>query len=238
MITGVSKVVVPVDDQERAKQFWTERVGFTLRRDESYGAERWIEVSPPDGGPLLVLSPRAAHERKRELPDELPHSPAALGQLAMGRLDVGAVEEHAALERLDALIGRWRTQGRTTAASRVPPDQIDAVDTYERPPGGALLHLVEARVGDQKVEGAEIIGFDPARGRYVTHYFGSDGPNAYEASLVEQDGALVWTMRSTKDRFTGTFNDERNVITGHWDALDDDSTWQPWMDITLTREAS
>jgi predicted enzyme related to lactoylglutathione lyase len=74
MITGVSKVVIPVDDQERAKQFWTTRIGFELRRDESYGEERWIEVRPPGGGPLLVLSPRAAGE-KREVPDELPHSP-------------------------------------------------------------------------------------------------------------------------------------------------------------------
>jgi hypothetical protein len=42
---------------------------------ESYGDERWIEVSPPEGGPLLVLSPRAADEPRREVPDELPHSP-------------------------------------------------------------------------------------------------------------------------------------------------------------------
>jgi lactoylglutathione lyase len=75
MITGVSKVVVPVLDQERAKAFWTTRIGFELRRDEVYGDERWIEVSPPAGGPLLVLSPRADDEPKRELPDGLPHSP-------------------------------------------------------------------------------------------------------------------------------------------------------------------
>jgi predicted enzyme related to lactoylglutathione lyase len=75
MISGVSKVVVPVDDQERAKQFWTTRIGFELHRDESYGEERWIEVSPPDPGPLLVLSPRPANESRREVPDELPHSP-------------------------------------------------------------------------------------------------------------------------------------------------------------------
>jgi len=36
---------------------------------------------------------------------------------------------------------------------------------------------------------------------------------------------------------TGTFDDEGNMITGHWDALDDDSNWRPWMEITLTREA-
>jgi Protein of unknown function (DUF1579) len=149
-----------------------------------------------------------------------------------------AHESSAALERLDALIGRWKTQGWTTEAPGVPADRIDAVDTYERLPGGALLHLVDAQVGDQKVEGAEIIGYGPAPAGYVTQYFGSDGASAYEASLVEDDGALVWTMRSEKDRFTGTFNDERNMTTGHWDALDDDSNWRPWMDITLTREPS
>jgi hypothetical protein len=83
------------------------------------------------------------------------------------------------------------------------------VDTYERLPGGALLHLVDADVADQRVEGAEIIGFDPARGSYVTQYFGSAGPNTYEASLSEEGGSLVWRMLSTNDRFIGTFNDER-----------------------------
>jgi hypothetical protein len=37
MIRGASKIIVPVDDQERAKEFWTARVGFELRRDETYG---------------------------------------------------------------------------------------------------------------------------------------------------------------------------------------------------------
>jgi hypothetical protein len=145
------------------------------------------------------------------------------------------VEFSAALERLDVLIGRWKTQGWTTPTSGTA-ERIDAVDTYQRLPGGALLHLVDARVGDQNVEGAEIIGFDPARGRYVTPYFGTDGPKAYEASLVDHDGSLVWTMRGEKDRFTGTFDHERNVITGHWEDRDDDLTWRPWMEITLTRE--
>jgi lactoylglutathione lyase len=75
MISGVSKVVVAVDDQERAKQFWTTHIGFELHRDESYGEERWIEVGPPDSGPLLVLTPRLANESRREVPDELPHLP-------------------------------------------------------------------------------------------------------------------------------------------------------------------
>jgi catechol 2,3-dioxygenase-like lactoylglutathione lyase family enzyme len=55
MIQGASKVVVPVDDQERAKQFWTERMGFAVAVDEPYSDERWIEVVPPDKGVVLVL---------------------------------------------------------------------------------------------------------------------------------------------------------------------------------------
>jgi hypothetical protein len=46
-------------------------------------------------------------------------------------------------------------------------------------------------VGKEHVEGAEIIGWDPARDAYITQYFGSDGPNAYEASLAEENGALA-----------------------------------------------
>jgi hypothetical protein len=145
-------------------------------------------------------------------------------------------EAAAALERLDPLIGAWATAGRTTEGWGAAA--IDALDTYERLPGGALLHLVDARVGDQKVEGAEIIGYEPARRCYVTQYFGSDGASTYEASLSEDGERLVWAMRSERDRFIGRFNDERTVITGHWDALDDDSNWRSWMDITLTREAS
>jgi catechol 2,3-dioxygenase-like lactoylglutathione lyase family enzyme len=75
MISGVSKVVVPVDDQQQAKEFWVDRLGFELQRDESYGDERWIEVSPPGQRLILALTRRTPHEARQELPDQLPHSP-------------------------------------------------------------------------------------------------------------------------------------------------------------------
>ena len=68
MISGVSKVVVPVDDQERARDFWTTKLGFEVVRDESYGDERWVEVRPPDGSPVLVLSPAAPPNRATRSP--------------------------------------------------------------------------------------------------------------------------------------------------------------------------
>jgi hypothetical protein len=76
VIKRVSQVIVPVNDQERAMGFWTARAGFDLVRDAPYGdGERWIEVSPPEGAPLLVLTLRAADKPRREIPDDLPHSP-------------------------------------------------------------------------------------------------------------------------------------------------------------------
>jgi hypothetical protein len=41
-------------------------------------------------------------------------------------------------------------------------------------------------------------------------------------------------MRSKTTRFTGVFNEDGDVITGHWELLAD-GDWRPWMDITLTR---
>jgi hypothetical protein len=43
-------------------------------------------------------------------------------------------------------------------------------------------------------------------------------------------------MRSANDRFTGTFDEDLNVITGHWELLDDQGSWHAWMDITLTKQ--
>lgn len=76
MVTGVRKVVVPVEDQDAAKEFWTSKVGFRATRDENYGAgRRWLEVTPPDGSLVLILSPRLPGDVRPRVPDELPHSP-------------------------------------------------------------------------------------------------------------------------------------------------------------------
>lgn len=139
------------------------------------------------------------------------------------------------LKQLEALVGKWHTVGQTRSTSLAPAVQVDATDEYEVLPGGALLHRVNAMMGDQRVEGAEIIGFDPARHCYTTQYFGNDGPNAYEAYFSREDGGLVWKMESKADRFSGTFSEDGNTIVGHWELLQDNGSWQPWMDITLTK---
>lgn len=59
MISGVRSVSIYVGDQDRAKTFWTETMGFELLGDTPMGqgeeAPRWIEVAPPDRKVILVL---------------------------------------------------------------------------------------------------------------------------------------------------------------------------------------
>ena len=59
MIGGVRSVGIYVGDQDRAKAFWTEKMGFEAVQDvpmgQDEGAPRWIEVAPPDRQVILVL---------------------------------------------------------------------------------------------------------------------------------------------------------------------------------------
>jgi len=75
MITGVSQITLPVDDKDRAKAFWATKIGFTVHTDEPYGKERWIELAPPEGAPLLVLTDRPEDQRPQREQAGLPDSP-------------------------------------------------------------------------------------------------------------------------------------------------------------------
>ncbi len=59
MIRSVRSVGIYVDDQDRAKEWYTQALGFQLLQDtpmgEGAGAPRWIEVAPPDRNVILVL---------------------------------------------------------------------------------------------------------------------------------------------------------------------------------------
>lgn len=56
-VTRVGRVIVTVADQDRAVEFYTEKLGFEKRADIPYngGAHRWIEVAPPGGQTSISL---------------------------------------------------------------------------------------------------------------------------------------------------------------------------------------
>lgn len=74
MISGVNQVILYVEDQLAAKEFWTEKMGFELVQDDKYGDERWIAVRTPDGATRLVLSNRMEGWTVGPVKDGLPHS--------------------------------------------------------------------------------------------------------------------------------------------------------------------
>ena len=57
-ITEVGRVIVPVSDQDRALEFYTDKLGFEQRMDVPYGdGQRWLEVAPPGGATTIALIP-------------------------------------------------------------------------------------------------------------------------------------------------------------------------------------
>jgi catechol 2,3-dioxygenase-like lactoylglutathione lyase family enzyme len=59
VIDRVGRVAVPVGDQDRALQFYTGKLGFSVTSDVAYadGSYRWVEVAPPGGGTTLAIVP-------------------------------------------------------------------------------------------------------------------------------------------------------------------------------------
>jgi catechol 2,3-dioxygenase-like lactoylglutathione lyase family enzyme len=54
-ITHLSLVSVPVADQQVAKTFYTQTLGFTVVRDIVEGSQRWVELAPNGKATTITL---------------------------------------------------------------------------------------------------------------------------------------------------------------------------------------
>ena len=87
MITKISHVNVFVEDQERAKKFYTEKLGFEVRNDATMDGFRWLTVGPknqPDIN-LLLAHPAPPMFSKED-------AEALLGLVAKGAMAGGVLE--------------------------------------------------------------------------------------------------------------------------------------------------
>lgn len=55
MIDAVATVCIFVNDQDKAKAFYTEKLGFELREDLPMGESRWIAVAPKGARTEVIL---------------------------------------------------------------------------------------------------------------------------------------------------------------------------------------
>ena len=89
-VTDVGTVFVPVSDQDRALEFYVERLGFEKRSDFTYdGGRRWVEVAPRDSAIGLALVSGA----------EGAATPSQAARCALATDDI------------DAVVARLRSQG-------------------------------------------------------------------------------------------------------------------------------
>ncbi len=64
MIRRVKFIGVCVRDQDRALEFYTDKLGFKLKADQPMGHQRWIELDIPGAETQLVLfTPQGQEDR-------------------------------------------------------------------------------------------------------------------------------------------------------------------------------
>ena len=73
MINKIGKITLYVQDQEQAKDFWLNKVGFVLKFEQPMGPNMsWIEVGPSeDEFTTLVLYSKSAMEQQQ--PSKVAH---------------------------------------------------------------------------------------------------------------------------------------------------------------------
>ena len=288
MISGVSKVVVPVDDQQRAKEFWVDRLGFELQRDESYGDERWIEVRPPGQDLVLALTRRAPHEARQELPDQLPHSPVffnctdietthreltergvrfaipparqhfgwwslfedpdgtryALGQWDRTPAAFAAPPPDPELNRLEPLLGTWRSEGHTQDSVLGPGVPVRSTETFYWLEGGYfLVSTYETTFGSEPTQtGVNYWSYDAQARRFRIIFFSNNGPFSEEGNRYEGEVAGGRLTFEGPARFQYELGDDGAVavntdgtISAAWWLRDQNGGWSPWMHNTFRR---
>lgn len=59
MISKIGQIMLYVDDQDAARTFWTDKLGFEVVSEQDSEGMRWIEVAPQGAATSIVLHNKA-----------------------------------------------------------------------------------------------------------------------------------------------------------------------------------
>lgn len=150
-----------------------------------------------------------------------------------------------ALARLGVFVGEWvldaRFPGDQQAPSNAKEDGPQVRSRFEWALGGQfLLQRTEVPVPEAP-DSLTIVTADLETGAYTQHYYDSRGVvRLYAMTFV--DG--VWTLtRESPDfspldfqqRFTSTFSQDENIISGTWEKRFNGAGWEHDFDLTYRR---
>ena len=156
------------------------------------------------------------------------------------------MEQHAdesAIASLAALVGAWQMVAEFEEA---PPAGSGARVVFEWMPGNRFLLERWEVPGLDPVEmpasGLAVIGADPeSEGGFLQHYFDSRGVARIYKMTVGDGVWKLWrdspdfSPLSFSQRYTGTFSDDGQTISGAWEICHDGATWEHDFDLTYTR---
>jgi catechol 2,3-dioxygenase-like lactoylglutathione lyase family enzyme len=135
MIQRVSHTTVWVLDQDRAKAFYTEKLGFEVREDATMGGFRWLTVSPKGQSDLeVVLMPIAPSPMMDEATAKTLRSLVEKGTFGGGVLETSDIKKtHAEL----------RDKGVTFLAE--PQERPYGIEALLKDDSGNWFSLVQRR---------------------------------------------------------------------------------------------
>jgi hypothetical protein len=142
-----------------------------------------------------------------------------------------------ALKRLDVLVGEWAVEAHFSDDRQQAGAGPAARSRFEWALDRQFL-LQRTEVPDTDVpDSLAIIGTETGDGSYTQHYFDSRGVARLYAMTFD---GRVWTLRRESpdfapldfhQRFTGTFSDDGDTISGVWEMRRDGAEWEH--DFTL-----
>jgi hypothetical protein len=139
----------------------------------------------------------------------------------------------AARERLEALVGTWTLEAKSTGGLPWPGGGRVSFEWLEDLP--LLIERWQVDVPEAP-DGVAVIGCDAVNGTcYQLYTDERDVQRVYEMSL----DAGVWKLwrdgAPFSQRFTGTFSEDGKTIAGRWEIAEDGTTWKTDFDLTYTR---
>jgi catechol 2,3-dioxygenase-like lactoylglutathione lyase family enzyme len=135
MLDAISHVGVWVNDQDEAKAFYTEKLGFEVRQDstlEEMGGYRWLTVGPPGQPDVnVILSLPAPPAVDPETAEQL------LALVAKGAMGPGILRTE------DCRATCKELEARGVELAQQPDERFYGIDASVRDPSGNLWRIVQ-----------------------------------------------------------------------------------------------
>lgn len=137
------------------------------------------------------------------------------------------------MSKFEVFIGTWNTSGEVLETEANPAGVLSATDTYRWLPGKHfIVHDVDARFDGRPTRSMEVMGFDSSRRQHFARSFDDQGST--EAFVVSLNGRR-WSISGETVRFKGSFDVQKNRLTGLWELKGSKAGWQPWIELELVR---